>query len=144
MSLHELQGFKNHPVLSSRRMPSPRVIIKLATALIVAMAIIGQLQNRALASHFTRPDAIGTIKSGRAVGHPSTGIQTVSKKPSKKDPSTVKRHKRLLITKFFRPEPAICIFIKRYCGDKSFPGYSSPHVLRRAVAYYGLRGPPLC
>lgn len=124
-------------------MRSSRVILKLAITLLVTTAVAGQLHNRALAIHFTRPDAArGAEYMGQGIC--SAGVaQFVAAKSSSKNGPTTKRHKRLLITKFFQPAPS-AFFIKRYRLLESFTDYSSPHILQKAVAFYSLRGPPSC
>jgi len=120
-------------------MPSPRVIGKLLVALLLAAAF-GHAQNPTIAAHFTR---FHTIHTGqyRDQDRKSTTPRSFAAGPSKQKGVTVKRHKRVLISKVFRPETTV-IILKKYRLVESLTDYSSPHILQRAVAVSSLRGPP--
>lgn len=70
-------------------------------------------------------------------------VELFSARPDKQKDKPVKRHKRLLITKFFQPMPATVIFLKKYRVAEPCTDYSSSHIIQRTIAAASLRGPPL-
>jgi hypothetical protein len=120
-------------------MPSSRVIRKLLVALLV-MAAFGHLQNPAIA-HFDHFASKHSTQFREQAKGPIAARSFVAT-PSKQKGTSEKRHKRVLISKVFRPETTV-IFLKKYRVIESFTDYSSPHVLKRAIVVSSLRGPPL-
>jgi len=122
-------------------MPSPRVIGKLLVALLVT-AVFGHLQNPAIVAHFdhfTGKHAPRYQEQAKEHG----AARSFAATPSKRKGTSEKRHKRVLISKVFRPETTV-IFLKKYRVIESFTDYSSPHILMRVVIVSSLRGPPRC
>jgi len=121
-------------------MPSSRVIIKLLAALLVAAAF-GHLQNPAIAACFKPLTGKHAGKYQEQAKGPVTA-RSFAAAPSKEKSTSKKRHKRVLISKVFRPATTV-IFLKKYRVIESFTDYSSPHVLKRTIVVASLRGPPL-
>ena len=125
-------------MLSSRRMPSPRLIGKLLVAMLMAAAL----------GHFHDPAFAGrlspiTIKHAPRYQETSpVAGRSFAEGPSRQKGTGVKRHKRVLISKVFRPGTTV-IFLKKYRVIESFTDYSSPHVQKRAIVVSSLRGPPI-
>jgi hypothetical protein len=123
-------------------MPSLRFIGKMLVALLVTVSAMGHVHNAALAAHFptAKGDSHQYHKDGGDLS--ASAVLALQSVPSKDDGTTVKRHKRLLITKVFEAVVAFTI-IKPIRPATPVPAYTSPHLLQRPAVAFSLRGPPV-
>lgn len=130
-------------------MPSSRSIGKLIAVLVVVLASLGFAHDPVLGARLA---CLSGGSGGYFRGHDKAqqqqdvaqqSVKLFSARPDKQKDKPVKRHKRLLISKFFQPMPATVIFLKKYRVAEPRTDYSSSHIIQRTIAVASLRGPPL-
>jgi len=121
-------------------MPSSRIITKLSVLLLLTLAF-WHAQNLTHAVHGARFDN-KHIDQYREQKTTAFAARSFAAGSSRHKETSQKRHKRLLISKVFRPASTVT-FLKKFRLVEPVTDYSSPHVLKRTVAVSSLRGPPL-